>query len=433
MHFRFSWLNGISVACLMESVLILFAIANGMSAPLVAVMASFIYLTMPFMIAGKGLASHIGVARTWAFGWFWRYISGLLLIVAPFFGGVTHQAVSTGLILVGAFGFAMFRSIGVLAPKPLAGEIAVGPERGRFLAGSSMRTNGTHLVMMLAIVLWLRWSDSLWVYQAILAVGCCTGIYASTVLARIPESRAPRLSARRSLSEAVRDLLSTAEHRHLLVSWCVGFAAFNLVLPIMLIAVKNGYLVSDAAALFLSLLILLGAVAVAAFNGRIADRTDPRRLFMAYLLLLTAITACWAFAPARFMALPVAASFFLAGACKTGILLSLNHHFLDAIDNDRRVGTALVVQVLSGTIAGLAGALLGGGLLKLLSAVGGSGLDIYRGYFKVTLVLTIVLIAILRQLAPAAKAQTVAATGSTERERGFREAERRTAEQFDQA
>lgn len=80
---RFYALNGISIVFLMENILILYAIANAVSDPLIAVLSSFVHLTMPFMIVGKHLVSKIGGARTWALGWFLRYVFASFLIVAP--------------------------------------------------------------------------------------------------------------------------------------------------------------------------------------------------------------------------------------------------------------------------------------------------------------------------------------------------------------
>ncbi len=402
LYLRFSTLNGISVACLMDSILILFAIRNQLADPLVAVMASFIYITMPFMVVGKSLAARTGVARAWALGWGLRYVSALLMVAAPSLRGWLPPSAISGMILTGAFGFALFRSVGSVGHKPLAGEVTSVDDRGRFLSGSSMRINASHLVTMLVIIVWFRYTERMWVYQAILAIGCLVGLYASTILARIPESAMPRLSARRSLRESARHMWGHADRRLLLFAWCAGLASFSLILPVMMIAVKNGYLISDYAALSFSMIVLLGAVLISLVNGVLAQRHPPRILILIYLGGSAAVAAYWAFAPSGFEAFSVAFSFLLAGACKTGIMIALNHYFLEAVDDSRRVGTTLVVQILSGAIAGLAGAVLGGGLLKLLADGGLQGLAVYRAYFKIILILVLAAWAVMRaNLVPA--------------------------------
>ena len=50
---RFVMLNGISIAFLMNDLLILYGIRLGLSDPQLAVLASFMHLTMPSFAAGK--------------------------------------------------------------------------------------------------------------------------------------------------------------------------------------------------------------------------------------------------------------------------------------------------------------------------------------------------------------------------------------------
>lgn len=386
-YFRWAVFNGISVACLLDNMLILFAIRNHLSDPQIAVMVSFIYLTMPLMVAGKRMAARIGVVRTWALGWFYRYLSACLIVIAPFFHSIAPQWVVTGLIMIGAFGFAFFRTIGLVAQKPLAGEITTEAERGRFLSGNSMRVHISHFITMLLIVLWLNYSNRLWVYQAILAIGCLTGFYATTIIARIPESAVPRLSARRSLTDTFARLWVDPRQRQLLFCWCAGFASFSLVPPIMVVALKNGYLISDHAAFFFSSLFMVGAIAVSMISTRIADRINSRLLLQFYMGGLILAAAYWAFAPSRFSPVIVAATFVIAGGCKAGILIALSHYFLDVVDESRRVGSSLVVQIFAGGIAGLSGVGISGGLLKFLATVDLRGMHMYRAYFQIILLI----------------------------------------------
>jgi hypothetical protein len=148
---RFYALNGISIVFLMENILILYAIANGVSDPLIAVLSSFVHLTMPFMIVGKHLVSKIGGARTWALGWFLRYVFASFLIAAPMVAPYVPQAVVSAIILVAAFGFALFRSMGVVATSPLEGEVTTPENRGAFLAGNHLRVTTTQIIAMLVI------------------------------------------------------------------------------------------------------------------------------------------------------------------------------------------------------------------------------------------------------------------------------------------
>ncbi|MFO7848795.1 MAG: hypothetical protein R6V67_02435, partial [Spirochaetia bacterium] len=143
---RFITLNGISIAFLMNDLLILYGIRNGMSDPQLALLASFMHLTMPFLLVGKLIIPRIGLARTWGDAWFMRYLSGSIMIAAPFLAGRFPQSVVSATVLLGAFGFALFRSVGIVANSPLRGEIPTYEERGSFISGNWTRSQSTYFL-----------------------------------------------------------------------------------------------------------------------------------------------------------------------------------------------------------------------------------------------------------------------------------------------
>jgi MFS family permease len=54
--------------------------------------------------------------------------------------------------------------------------------------------------------------------------------------------------------------------------------------------------------------------------------------------------------------------------------------------------------MVSGAVAGLIGAVIGGGILGLLHALGFEGIDIYRNYFRVAAVALILAVLLVRRL-----------------------------------
>lgn len=388
---RFVTLNGISVALLMDDLLILYAIRNGLSDPLVAVLASFIHLTMPLMIVGKLLISRIGLARTWALGWFLRYLCASLLIVAPLAGPAEAGVLRTALVLLGAFGFAAFRSIGAVSHTPLFGEVTSAEERGQFLYGTFVRGTATHFVALILVILIMTRIDGLWVYQVLLGIGTLVGFYASLQLAQIPESSSGRTSARAPILGKVSRMVRDRHMRRLIVGWCSGFTAFTLVIPFMVITLKNGYGTSDYTALSFSLLVLLGGIVSSLANGAISDRVGPRPLLVIYTAGIIGVALFWAVAPSAYLPVALGVSFFVAGLCKVGIIVGLGHYFLSSAGEDERVGGSLFLHMLGGAAAGLAGSVIGGGILQLLHGWGLTGLDPYRAYFRIALVLLIAL------------------------------------------
>ncbi len=389
---RFITLNGISIAFLMNDILILYGIRNGLSDPQLALLASFMHLTMPFLIVGKLLIPRRGLSRTWGEAWFMRYLSGSLMIAAPFVAGRLPQPFVTATVLTGAFGFAMFRSIGIVANSPLTGEITSYDERGRYISGNWTRSQFAYFLSVALVIFLLRFFEEIWIYQLLIGIGCLVGFYASRQLIKIPESSAPADSARVPVRRVLEDIRRSPLLRRLLGGWAAGISSFVLVIPFSIVTIKNGYGISDYHALFFSLIILAGGIVSSLINGRVADTAGPRPLLILYVggFLISAVY--WAFAPARFSNFTVAPIFFLQGFCKAGIILSANHYFLQAVKPEQRVGISLFARMVSGTFAGIAGALGGGTAFALIREAGVGGLEVYRIYFRLVLIVVCFLI-----------------------------------------
>ncbi|MFP4231642.1 MAG: MFS transporter, partial [Spirochaetaceae bacterium] len=395
---RFAALNGVSVVLLMDSMLILYAIRNGVGDSALAVLASFIHLTMPLMIVGKHLTARIGAARTWGLGWVLRNLSVLILVVAPFLPADAPQWVRTAIILTGGFGFAAFRAVGLVGNSPVIGEITTGADRGRFISGNWIRTTAGQLLTLVVVIIVLNRVPQTWVFQMLIGFGGALGIYVGWVLSHVPESTVPRHSARKPLSEVLSRVWHLPSMRKTLYAWASGIAAFTVVIPFALITVKNGYGLSDYEALSLSLVTLSGGMLASMVNSIIADRVGPRPLIIIYVAVLALVGVFWATAPAAFHLMPTLAAFFLAGYSKFGLIVAINHYFLSVVEGGDRVGSAMVMRIVSGAAAGLIGAVIGGGILGLLHSLGFEGMDVYRIYFSIAALGLLLLVPVVRRL-----------------------------------
>ena len=383
---RFATLNGITVALLMDSMLILYAIRNGLGDSALAALASFIHLTMPLMLVGKALIARVGAAKTWGLGWVLRNVSALIMILAPFVPVAAPQYWRTAVILLGAFGFAAFRAVGLVGNSPLIGEITTMQDRGRFISGNWVRATITQMVTLVAVILILQGTTATWVFQMVIGIGAAIGIYIGWVLTRVPESDVPRLSARQSLGEVLRRVWRNRRMRKTLFAWAGSFAAFTMVIPFALITVKNGYGLSDYQALGLTLVTIAGGTLASIVNGSVADRVGPRPLLIIYVAILAVIAVYWAFAPGAFMVAPTILAFFLAGFSKFGLLVVTNHYFLNIAEGTDRVGSSMIMRIVSGAVAGFIGAVAGGGILGILHGLGVEGMAVYRTYFRIAAV-----------------------------------------------
>ncbi|MFO7781498.1 MAG: hypothetical protein R6W94_07700 [Spirochaetia bacterium] len=395
---RFATLNGVSVVLLMDSMLILYAIRNGVGDSALAALASFIHLTMPLMIVGKHLTARIGAARTWGLGWVLRNFSVLILVIAPFLPAGAPQWARTAIILAGGFGFAAFRAIGLVGNSPLIGEITTLADRGRFISGNWVRATTAQLLTLVVVIIVLNRVPRTWVFQMLIGFGGGLGMYVGSVLAGVPESSVPRHSARKPIAEVLSRVWHLPPMRKTLYAWASGIAAFTVVIPFAVITVKNGYGLSDYEALSLSLLTLSGGMLASIVNSIIADRVGPRPLIIIYVSVLALVALYWAMAPAELYLIPTLLAFFLAGYSKFGVIVVINHYFLSIVEGGDRVGSAMVMRIVSGAVAGLIGAVIGGGILVLLHSLGFEGMDIYRTYFRIAALGLLALIPVVRRL-----------------------------------
>lgn len=387
--------NAVPVAFLMEHVLALYAIRNGLSDSLVAVLVSFIHLTMPFMLLGTLLIRRIGLARSWGLSWSLRYVSALVMVTAPFLPS-SPIWMRSAVILAGGFGFALFRSIGALNNHPLVGEITEELGRGRYIFGNMARFNTVYLVALGAASAVMSRFEAVWVYQVMIAVGAAVGFFGSWVLTTIPESRRPTTNAGPEVAKTLPHVIRNRDLRRQLAGWGAGITSFVLVNPFAIVLVKNGYNVADSAAMLFTLTIVAGGIVSAFVNGRIADRVGPRRLLAVFVGIFLGVSAFWAVAPAGFIPVVAAAVFFAGGFAKTGILVGLQHYLLSSVGAEQRVQMGLWAEIVAGAVAGLSSLVIAAGLLHVFGELY-TGLDIYRSYFRVVaLVLTGGLILMLR-------------------------------------
>ena len=398
-HRLFMALNGLSVAFLMDNVLVLYGLRNGMSDSGAAVLASFVHLAMPFMVFGRNLVARFGLTKAWSLSWALRYASILLLVLAPYAASLGEWA-ATGTIMIGAFGFAFFRSLGVINSRPVIGEITTPDEQGRYVYGNFARFSVVNLASMGLAVVVMQNFDAVWVYQVIIGIGAAVGFVGAYVLSTIPETGASREIAKVPIKEAASELFSDTKRRRTVWAFGAGISVIVLVIPFATITTKGGYGVPDHQALLFTLLVATGGVLSSLFNREISDHVGPRPLLIIYAFGFAAVSAYWALAPESYNPVITGATFVISGFCRIGIFVGLSHYLLSVSNSKNRLATTLFSEIVGGATAGLAGSVIGASLVGAFqSAVG--GMEGYRWYFRViflVIVLCIVVIARLRRV-----------------------------------
>jgi len=399
---RFNFANGLSYICVGETIIILFAIKLGSPDYCIAILGSLLFLSYFCMPLGKMLMARVGAVRAISLCWVARNISILMVAAAPLAGRTFGQMGATLTIIAGAFAFYACRSIGIIGMQPMMGEITTSENRGKFVSRSSELFYLANVVMLGAIIVVMRWSQDLWVFLAIILTGAGFGLLSSWFISRIDETKGIRLSAREPVVADVLLTLRNSMRIRQLAANCAINAGVILTVPISMLALKKGYGVSDSNALFFALVQMAGAVAATYLIGRLSEETGPRPLTILFYSLMIVICLFWMLGPDHFQWYLLIWPFILAGAAMTGTGVTLTHYFLLSVPPKERVAASLTILVFSGVIAGVIGAVLGGGILKYLNGTGYGPLMIFRLYFLIILVLLLIGAVLVVRLKPLA-------------------------------
>ncbi len=395
-HRLFMVLNGVPVAFLMDNVLVLYGLRNGMSDSAAAVLASFVHLSMPFMVLGRKLVARFGLTKAWALSWALRYVSVLLLVAAPFAASLGQWA-ATGTVMMGAFGFALFRSLGAINGRPVVGEITTPDERGRYVYGNFARFSVVNLASMSLAVLVMQNFDAVWVYQVIIGVGAAVGFAGAYVISTIPETGTSSEIAKVPIKRAASELFSDTKLRRTVWAFGAGISAIVLVIPFATITTKGGYGVPDHEALLFTLLVATGGVLSSLFNREISDHVGPRPLLIIYACGFAAVAAYWALAPETYNPVLTGATFVVSGFCRIGIFVGLGHYLLSVSNSKNRLSTTLFSEIVGGATAGIAGSVVGASLLGALQTTV-DGMEGYRWYFRIILAVIVGCIVVIARL-----------------------------------
>jgi Na+/melibiose symporter-like transporter len=386
----FSCFNAVSFICLADSVLILLALKMGCPDYLIAIITSFMYLGNLSIILGKLAMSRMGASNSMGLFWLFRNSFGLLTASAPFFASAISPGVGIAVLVFGAFGFYFSRSAGCLSVQPLLGEITYPEKRGRFIAGTVMLFNITALFILGIMIYALSNGHSVKLFQGILAIGAIAGFISTFFVFNIKESGASRESASKPLKNEILKVFRDPDYRKLLAANAVAFSGIVFIVPISMLALKEGYGISDRIAMFFSMIQFSGGIIISFASRLLSDETGPRPLIILYFCLLGISSVFWVFAPDTYYWFYVFIIFMINGCCFMGIPASLTTYFLAAVDEKERVGFSFIIALVSGIAAGLCGSLIGSQILRLLKYINfETPLDLYKTYFLVILLLII--------------------------------------------
>jgi len=375
----FSFLNGIALTFMTGNVFSLYLLKLGFSSSIIAVLISFGYAGALFTLTGKWFISKFGVSSTLRISWGFCGILALLLSVIPF--AYNKGLVSTfEMLLIGTvfLVFCVFKSIGTGAIPPLMGEFTDQNNKGKFISKFFLFFNISTITAIIIVFFLYVGFENLLIFQILIFLAGIIKIFCSLFLYGTYESQVPMESAKSIKTYKLLSLIwNKKEYRNFLVFKSLARAGLVLVIPISMLALKTTYQIDDVTALIFASIQLVGGFFTVYIYGIISDYTGPKPLVIINLISLFVICLLWLYAPDFFVWGYCAAIFFIGGSCLFGLDSSLNHYYLTIIPRKDSVGISLWFTTIGGIVAGVAGIIFSGGLIKLYSMIA-----IYSNVFK---------------------------------------------------
>jgi hypothetical protein len=384
----FSFLNGIALTFITGNILSLYLLKVGCSTPVVAVIASFGYLGTLFALVGKNAISRLGAGLTLRLAWLFCGLTAIILALIPFMEYIKlNQYWVILLITCVTFLFFVFKSIGTATTQPLMGEFTNSDNRGEFSSKYFLCYTIANILAMLCIISLFYCHKTLIIFQLLILLGGLIKLACSYLFIGLHETEVPRNSARSIITKKLLfTIWNNKSYRNFLFCRSFSRAGLILIVPISILALKQLYGVSDLIALIFAFIQLGGGITITYLNGIISEETGPKPLLVIYVMLLFVISILWIFAPTHFNWGYCFVIFFLGGVCLCGMDACLNYFYLTIIPKENSVGISLWYTVIGGAIAGIAGLLLGGGLIRIITLLASHNC-IFRLYYCVMLIL----------------------------------------------
>ena len=395
----YNLVNGVSYACVGETMMVLIAVRLGCPDAVSAAIGTMLYVGFAALPLGRLAAARWGAARSAGGFWVLRNLFALLLVAAGLWGA-RHPALTAATVLLGAFGFYASRAAGVVLNGPLLGDCTSEDARGAVLGRLAALFYVGMCSGLVGVLLAMHASDSFGALAAVVCVGSAFGVWSAWFLGRVHETSALRDGARQPVLADLHEIASNrAFKRYVLACCCLNLVAM-LVQPASVIILKRGYGATDLQAILFAASGYVASVIGSWSNGPLARRYGPRKEMIASYAVTLGLCVFWillpdgsAAAPGAGLAALWAAGFFALGLSKTVMENSIGHYSISVVEPRLRISASTVLYTAMGAVSGLVGLSLASILMAIASAGGATkepgpvALAAYRGYFFSVLVL----------------------------------------------
>jgi MFS family permease len=398
--FIFNTLNSASFVLLSGSFITLYALSLGASDSTVGLLNAFGYITFFFLPLGKRIVSGRSILKVFGWAWFWRFITMLPALAAPFFVARGMAGVGFALIVIGVALFNLLRGVGLIGNNPVLANLADGgsggkrADRGSFLVNVSIVGSLAGIVANLVIALVIGNAAPPWAFAAAMGVGIAIGIVGSVILIRqVPEPEGYRPERGGSLLRSAREAFREKPFRIFMEILFLLALVAGMARTFLPVYAKDVFAQGDDTIMFYALVTSVGALAMGLLTRLLVDRLGAKPLYVVFTAMTALSLAPLVVAPGPigFLASPLWAigllvfvnflsSFGLAGEENAG-----QTYFFSLVKPERTLDLGVVYFLVYG-LGGTIGSGAGGFVLDALGAIGLGPAAAYRVFFGFLLV-----------------------------------------------
>jgi MFS family permease len=289
----YSAINSFSFALVTGNTITLYALALGASQTVIGFLGAFMYLSFFAIPLGKMQLKKTSLIKTFANNWMYRTLSLVPLLVIPYFAAIGIKSVAIVFLVACVFMFNFFRGIGLIANNPVIGMLSPGKDRGEYIVRLSLINNGTALVatVILALLLWRH--AGLQTYNLVVLIGILTGMLASSLLYKLPDSGAPPSPENYSTAKTgvpaggnfyskVKEAFRERNFRLFIASYLIIGLGIGIVRPFIIVYSRDVYAQVDSVLTIFTVCSSIGALFTGSIMRLVIDRLGAKPLYIIF-------------------------------------------------------------------------------------------------------------------------------------------------------
>jgi len=290
----FGFFNATNWMISLGTPMVLLAEQLGASTFQVGLAYSWVYLLLPVQVLSTAFLPRFGYRKQMVFAWASRNVFLLIPLFIAVLAPAEPSPFLAGLLVFSVFGFCFCRSLGSSAWLPWIYRLLPEDKRGRYFASdqtiSGLASVGTLLVCGLCFAVMERYAA----FSAVYALAVIGALLAVWALQRLPDTAAPPPTGMREVMAMTPRLCLQPGifRRYLLIS-----LAYTLVTAVFTPFVVYYLAAVDGRArhevMVIAALQYFGVILGGLYTRSRIDRQDPRRWFLAHLVLMGGTAIYW--------------------------------------------------------------------------------------------------------------------------------------------